>query len=199
VKLTITPQVTVDGVMQANGGNDEELDPGFTRGGWARGRPDPEAAAAIAEVYLRADAFLFGRRTYELFARYWGVQDDPDSPFVTSLNSRPKHVVSTTLPSAEWAGTSLISDDVEARIRELKAAPGGELVVPGSGVLSRWLLENELVDEIALFVFPVIVGDGARLFPDRGKDFGLELVASRVFPTGIISATYRPTGRPRYA
>ena len=92
----------------------------------------------------------------------------------------------------------MISGDVTAGIRDLKGQPGGELVVVGSGVLARWLLENELVDEINLIVCPVIVGDGLRLFPQQGKDFALELVESRAFPTGVLAQTYRPQGRPTY-
>ncbi|MDQ0894968.1 dihydrofolate reductase family protein [Agromyces ramosus] len=199
MKLITNTQITVDGVMQANGGNNPELDPGFERGGWALPLGDEESIGYIAECYQRADAFLFGRRTYELFAGYWGVKDALDNPFSGALNTRPKFVASNTLSEATWAGTTVLSGDLEAAIRELKARPGGELQVHGSGQLIRWLLERELVDEMTLIVCPVIVGAGTRLFPDEGRDFALELLESRTFPTGITVQRYRPGGRPQYA
>ena len=199
MNLTISIQVSVDGVMQANGGNNDELDPGFARGGWAIPTGDKESAAYIASTWQRADAFLLGRKTYGLFASYWGGQADDSNPFSGAMNPRPKYVVSNTLTDPAWKNTTVISGDTAAGIRELKAQPGGELVVVGSGVLARWLLENELVDEINLIVCPVIVGDGLRLFPQQGKDFGLELVETRAFPTGVLAHTYRLTGRPNYA
>ena len=198
MNLIISIQVSVDGVMQANGGNNAELDPGFTRGGWAIPTGDVESAACIASTWQRADAFLLGRKTYGLFARYWGSQTDDSNPFSGAMNPRPKYVVSNTLTDPEWKNTTVISGDVTAGIRDLKGQPGGGLVVVGSGVLARWLLENELVDEINLIVCPVIVGDGLRLFPQQGKDFALELVESRAFPTGVLAQTYRPQGRPTY-
>jgi dihydrofolate reductase len=199
MKLITNTQITVDGVMQANGGNNPVFDPGFDRGGWALPLGEEESEAYIGDFYQRADAFLFGRRTYELFAGYWGVRDDFDSPFVSSLNSRPKYVASNTISDPQWADTTVLSGDLEAAIRELKAKPGGELQVHGSGQLIRWLLQHELVDEMTLIVFPVIVGGGARLFPDAGRDFALDLVESRTFPTGILAQVYRPAGRPEYA
>ena len=199
MKLITNTQITVDGVMQANGGNNAELDPGFERGGWALPVGDEESTAYIGDFYRRADAFLFGRRTYDLFAGYWGVQTDMDNPFVGSLNSRPKYVASSTLTDPRWAGTTVLSGDLETAVRELKATPGGELQVHGSGQLIRWLLEHGLVDELTLIVCPVIVGAGTRLFPDEGRDFALELVESRRFPRGITVQTYRPGGRPEYA
>jgi dihydrofolate reductase len=200
VKLVTNTQITVDGVMQANGGNNPVFDPGFDRGGWAIPLGDEESLAYIGDYYLRADAFLFGRRTYELFAGYWGVQTDFESPFVKSLNTRPKFVASNTITDAEWAGTTVLSGDLESAIRDLKAQPGGELQVHGSGQLIRWLLERELVDELTLIVCPVIVGGGgARLFAEDGKDFALDIVESRTFPKGVTVQTYRPNGRPTYA
>ena len=198
MKLITNTQVSVDGVMQANGGRDEKLDPGMERGGWARPLFDDDALAFVNEAYQRADAFLFGRRTYELFARYWGVQGQ-SNPIAAALNTRPKYVASNTLTEARWADTTVLSGDLAAAIRELKAKPGGELQVHGSGGLIRWLLDNHLVDEIILLVCPVIVGQGTRLFPEAGPDSALELVDSRAYPKGITLQVYRPTGRPQYA
>jgi dihydrofolate reductase len=200
MKLTTVTQVSVDGVMQGNGGRDESLDPGFERGGWAR-PPEPlfdnEAMTFVNEVYQRADTFLFGRRTYEVFAGYWGAQSG--NPIADALNTRPKYVASTTLSDPQWADTTVLSGDVAAAIGGLKAKPGGELQVHGSGNLVRWLLDNELVDEITLLVCPVVVGQGTRLFPDSGLDIALDLVDSRAYPRGITLQVYRPAGRPQYA
>jgi dihydrofolate reductase len=197
MKLTTNTQVSVDGVFQANGGRDEKLDPGMERGGWARPLFDDEAMAFVNDFYQRADAFLFGRRTYELFAGYWGVRSG--DPISDALNTKPKYVASTTLTDPQWADTTVLSGDVAAGISELKAKEGGELQVHGSGALVRWLLENDLVDEITLLVCPVIVGQGMRLFPESGPDLALELVDSRTYPKGIATQVYRPAGRPEYA
>jgi dihydrofolate reductase len=199
MKLTTTTQVSVDGVMQGNGGRHPDLDPGFERGGWARPLFDDEAMTFVNEVYQRADAFLFGRRTYEVFAGYWGVMAPGSSPIADALNTRPKYLASNTLTEPRWAETTVLSGDLAAAIGELKARPGGELQVHGSGALTRWLLDNQLVDEINLLVCPVVVGQGTRLFPDTGLDMALDLVESRAFPKGITSHVYRPAGRPQYA
>jgi dihydrofolate reductase len=196
MKLTTNTQVSVDGVMEGNGAQDQNRS-GFERGGWARPLFDDEAMAFVNEFYQRADAFLFGRRTYELFAGYWGVRSG--DPISDALNARPKYVASTTLTDPQWADTTVLSGDVAAAVSELKAKPGGELQVHGSGELVRWLLDNQLVDEITLLVCPVIVGQGTRLFPDSGPDTALELVDSRTYPKGITTQVYRPTGRPEYA
>ncbi len=198
MKLATTTMVSVDGVMQGPGGPEEDQRGGFERGGWAHF--DSEAGTVMEEIYQRADAFLFGRRTYEIFAGSWGTWDDPgDSPIWTALNAKPKYVASTTPFDPKWANTTVLSGDVAAAIRELKAKAGGELQVPGSGVLVRWLLDNDLVDEITLFTAPVVVGQGTRLFPDTGQDIALDLVDSRATPKGVTIQVYRPTGRPEYA
>jgi dihydrofolate reductase len=139
------------------------------------------------------------RRTYELFAGYWGVRDDLENPIVGALNTKPKYVASTTLTEPRWANTTALSGDLAAAVRELKAKPAGELQVHGSAILTRWLLENDLVDEMNLLIVPVVVGQGMRLFPDTGPDVALDLVDSRTFPKGITLQVYRPAGRPQYA
>lgn len=199
MKLTTNTQISVDGVMQANGGRHPVLDPGFERGGWARPLFDSEALDFVGEAYQQADAFLFGRRTYDLFAGYWGVQEPGSGPIADALNARPKYVASNTLAEANWPETTVLSGDLVAAIRELKANHEGELQVHGSGQLVRWLLANDLVDEITLLVCPVIVGAGVRLFPASGPDLALDLVESRAFPKGITLQVYRLAGRPDYA
>jgi len=197
MKRTITTNVSVDGVMQGLGGSDEDRRGGFERGGWAHF--DNEASTFVDQVYQRADAFLFGRRTYESFAGSWGTWPDPgDSPVWEALNTQPKYLASTTLTDPRWANTTVLSGDLAVAIGELKAKPAGELQVHGSGALTRWLLENDLVDEMNLLIFPVVVGQGTRLFPATGPDMALDLVESRAFPKGITIQVYRPTGRPQY-
>jgi dihydrofolate reductase len=200
MKLTTITHVSVDGVMQGLGGPDEDPRGGFERGGWAPPLFHDEAANFLDEVFQRADAFLFGRRTYEIFAGYWGVMPDPDNnPIAGPLNRRPKYVASTMLTDPQWADTTVLSGDVAAAIAELKAKPSGELQVHGSGNLIRWLLDNQLVDEITLLTYPLVIGQGTRLFPDTGPDTALELVDSQSTSTGVIIQVYRPAGRPEYA
>jgi dihydrofolate reductase len=199
MKLTTITMVTVDGVMQGLGGRDEDRRGGFERGGWVAPLFDNEAMTFLNQVYERADAFLFGRRTYEIFAGSWGTWADPGgNPVWTALNTMPKYVASTTLTEARWADTTVLAGDVAAAVGELKARPGGELQVHGSGNLIRWLLDKQLVDEITLLVCPVVIGQGTRLFPDSGPDAALELVNSRATPKGVTIQVYRPTGRPQY-
>jgi dihydrofolate reductase len=200
MRLTSTTIVTVDGVMQGLGAPDEDRRGGFERGGWVAPLFDDETMTRLNEIYERADAFLFGRRTYEIFAGSWGTWDDPgDSPVWAALNTQPKYVASTTITDPQWANTTVLSGDLAAAIGQLKAKQGGELQVHGSGALVRWLLDNQLVDEINLFVCPVVVGQGTRLFPETGPDIALELLDSRATPNGVTIQVYRPTGRPRYA
>src|SRR5215218_9908703 len=200
MKLTTMTQVSVDGVMQGNGGaSDEDRRNGFERGGWAIGKADNETRTFINQTYQGADAFLFGRRTYGIFAAGWGAMDRGSHPIADALNTKPKYLASTTITDPQWANTTVLSGDLAAAIGELKAKPGGELQVHGSGHLTRWLLENDLVDEMNLLIVPVVVGQGTRLFPDAGPDLALDLVESRAFPKGVTLQVYRPAGRPQYA
>jgi dihydrofolate reductase len=201
MKLITMTQITVDGVVQGNGAaSDEDRRNGFERGGWAKGAGDDETRALITATYQRADAFLFGRRTYELFVRSWGTTDEHRAhPVGVALDKTPKYVASTTLTEPRWANTTVLSGDLAAAIGELKAKPGGELQVHGSGTLIRWLLANDLVDEITLLVIPVVLGQGTRLFPDTGPDLALDLVETRTDAKGVTIQVFRPAGRPHYA
>ena len=199
MKLTTTTQVSVDGVMQGPGAPVASVAErgAFERSGWAHF--DNEAGSVMDEIFRRADAFVFGRRTYEIFAGSWGTWDDPgDSPIWTALNVRPKYVASTRPFDPRWAPATVLSGDLAAAVRELKARDGRELHVPGSGVLVRWLLDHSLVDEMTLFTFPVVVGKGTRLFPESGQDMALDLMGSRATPSGVTIQVYRPAGRPQY-
>jgi dihydrofolate reductase len=202
MKLTVNTNVSVDGVMQGLGGPEEDRRDGFERDGWAMPHFDSETAALVGEVYRRADAFLFGRRTYEVFAGSWGTgswgANEGDNPISVALNTRPKYVASTTLTEPPWEDTTVLSGDVAAAVGELKAEPGGELQVVGSLSVVRLLLENGLVDELTLLTYPVVVGQGRRLFPDSGRDTALELVESRATASGVAMQVYRTAGRPRY-
>ena len=200
MRLTTTTNVTLDGVMQGLGRDDEDRRGGFVRGGWVIPLTGSEEMDHINGMYVSATAYLFGRRTYEIFARSWGaVPDMMASPIGVALNGRPKYVVSTSLEDPQWEGTSVLTGDVAAAIRELKAQKDGDLLVPGSGVLVRWLLANGLVDQLDLLIYPVIIGQGTRLFSDSGPDIALELVSSRTTSRGITIQTYRTAGRPEYA
>jgi dihydrofolate reductase len=200
MKLTTMTQVTLDGVMQGNGATSDDRRNGFERGGWALGAGDDETRTFITQTFQHADAFLFGRRTFELFADAWGSTDQMRAhPIGVALNGAPKFVASTTLTAPRWEETTVLRGDLAAAISELKAKPGGELQVHGSGALIRWLLENDLVDEMTLITVPVVLGQGTRLFPDTGPDLAFSLVESRVDSKGVAIQVYRPAGRPRYA
>lgn len=200
MKLTTMTQITLDGVTQGNGeATDQERREGFDRGGWARGAGDDETRTFIAQTYQRADAFLFGRRTYELFAGSWGTEPELRAhPIGAVLNSAPKYVVSSTLSDPQWENTTVLSGDLMAAIRALKAAPGGELQVHGSSILIQSLLEEGLVDEMTLLTVPVVLGQGRRLFPDAGPDLAFDLIYSRVDSKGLAIHVFQPNGRPQY-
>ena len=193
MKLTATMMVSVDGVYQGPGGPDEDRRDGFDRGGWVAPFFDEETGQFVTSVFERADALLLGRRTWEIFEGYWPHHDEGD-PVSHGINVLPKYVPSTTLREPGW-NTNVISADVEAAVRDLKEKPGRELQVHGSGELLRWLLERDLVDELVLQVYPVVVGAGRRLFPEQGQSHSLALVESRATPSGVSRQTYRPAGR----
>ena len=174
-------------------------------GPWGAG--DDDTRTFIKETYQRAAAFLFGRRTYELFAGSWGAEEqaraaaeDPaNHQIAAALNTKPKYLATTTLTEPRWANTTVLSGDLAAAIRELKTQQTGELQVHGSGGLIRWLLENDLVDELHLLIVPVVLGQGTRLFPDAGRYIALDLVDTRTDSKGVTIQVYRPNGRPLLA
>ena len=198
MNLTVTTFLSVDGVYQGPGGPDEDRRDGFTRGGWVVPHFDEETGRFMNDVFEQVDAFLLGRRTYDIFAASWPKATDPDDPVAGKLNTLPKYVASTTLTDPEWGPTTVLTGDVPAAVAELKRQPGRELQVHGSGQLVRFLLENDLLDRLNLLVFPVIVGAGRRLFPESGMATGLSLDESRTTPSGVTISVYRPTGRPEF-
>ena len=197
MKLTATMMLTVDGVYQGPGGPEEDTRGGFDRGGWVAPYADEEVGRFITSVFERADALLLGRKTWEIWETYWPHHDRGD-PVSHGINVLPKHVPSTTLKDPTWQNTQVIEGDVETAVRALKAKPGRELQVHGSGALLRWLIERDLVDELNLQLYPVVVGDGLRLFPARGQTHHLTLVESRSTPSGVTLQTYRPAGRATF-
>jgi dihydrofolate reductase len=196
MKLTATMMLTVDGVYQGPGAPDEDRRGGFDRGGWVAPYADAEMGDFLTSMFGRADALLLGRKTWEIWEPYWPHHDD--NPFGRAINALPKYVPSTTLTDPTWQNTIVIDDDVEGTIRELRTQSGRELQVHGSGELLRWLLERDLVDELNLRLYPVVVGDGLRLFPEQGQTHHLELVESSSTPSGVMLLTYRPAGRATF-
>src|SRR3954469_6161883 len=169
--------LTLDGVYQGPGGPDEDRRGGFDRGGWTAALADPEMWMFLTSMFERADALLLGRKTWEIWEPYWPLHDAGDA-VSHGINVLPKYVPSTTLKNPTWQNTRVIDGDVEARVRELKAQPGRDLLLQGSGVLLRWLLERDLVDELNLVIYPVVLGQGMRLFPEQGQSHRLEVISS---------------------
>lgn len=197
--LTTTSWVSVDGVMQGLGAEDEDRRGGFERGGWAMPYANPEVEEALNAVYERADAFLFGSWTFDVFARSWGALPEMmNSPIGRALSSKPKYVASDTLTALGWAQTTVIPSDSPAAVAGVVRESAGEVVSPGGRTLIRWLLANDLVDAVNLFIAPVVVGQGERLFPESGPDRALELTEQTVMSNGVMVVTYRPTGPALY-
>ena len=197
MKLTASMMVTLDGVYQGPGGPHEDRRGGFERGGWTAAYGDDEGWQFVQTWFERADALLLGRKTWEIWETYWPLHDSGD-PVSHGINVLPKYVPSTTLKDPAWQNTHVIDGDVEAAIRDLKAGRGGELQLHGSGELLRWLLDRDLVDELNLRIYPVLVGDGLRLFPEHGQTHDLELVESRSLASGVMLQTYRLAGRATF-
>ena len=197
MKLFATMMLSLDGVYQGPGAPDEDRRNGFDRGGWVAPYGDQDGWRYLVAMFERADALLLGRKTFEIWEPYWPLHDNGD-PLSHGINVMPKYVPSITRTGSSWQNTHMISGDVEAAIRELKAKPGNELQVHGSGELLRWLLERDLVDELNLRIHPVILGEGLRLFPERGQTHNLELVESQSTKTGLMLQTYRLAGRATF-
>jgi dihydrofolate reductase len=198
MRLTLHTFLTLDGVMQAPGGPDEDRDGGFEHGGWSFPYSDEDFGGAVAGWFAQADAFLLGRKTYEIFSGYWPRVTDPDDLVASKLNALPKYVASTTLASADWHNSSLLGGDLAAEVAGLKQRPGEELQVHGSGELAQTLIDHDLVDEYRLCYYPVHLGSGKKLFRDGAKPAALRLTRSSTTSTGVIIATYEPAGPPRY-
>jgi dihydrofolate reductase len=198
MRLTLHTFLTLDGVMQAPGGPEEDTRDGFPHGGWQFAYGDEEVGEKIVGWFGNADAFLLGRTTYEIFADYWPRVTDPDNPIAGPLNRLPKYVASTTLSSVDWTGASLLEGDVVAAVTELKKQPGRELQVHGSGRLAHTLIRHNLVDEYRLQIFPIHLGTGLKLFAEGLPAAALTLTSSHVTGGGTIIVAYEPAGPVTY-
>jgi dihydrofolate reductase len=198
MKLTLTQFVTLDGVMQAPGTPTEDPSGGFDHGGWIYPYPDGGFNDTIVGAFAEADAFLLGRRTYEIFASYWPTKTDAADPIAGPLNRLPKYVASRTLKRVDWDGSELLRGDVVEAVRELKARPGRELQVHGSAGLIQTLIANDLIDLYRLMIFPLTLGSGRRLFAEGTRPAALKLVSSLASDNGITINLYEPAGEPQY-
>jgi dihydrofolate reductase len=196
--LTIATFMTLDGIMQAPGGPDEDRDGGFEHGGWSFPYFSEDMGEAIGETFSRADCFLLGRRTYEIFAASWPNFPDQDDPVASKLNTLPKYVVSTTLNEPDWQPTTVISGDVGKEVNELKEQYDGEIQVHGSATLAQTLHAEGLIDEYRVFIEPVVLGTGKRLFEPAAAPTALRLVECRPMAKGAICVVYQPIGKPTY-
>jgi dihydrofolate reductase len=196
-KLVVTTFVTLDGVMQAPGGPDEDRSGGFEHGGWLVPHFDEATGAFMVEVFERVGSFLLGRRTYDIFTGHWPHVTDPDDPIASRLNSLPKYVASRSLEQADWHNSTVIRD-VPTEVAALKEQPGAELQVHGSGDLIQTLIEHDLVDAYNVLTFPVVLGTGKRLFPEGVTPGALRLTASRTTGTGVVISSYERAGKPTY-
>jgi dihydrofolate reductase len=197
MRLTLHTFLTLDGVMQAPGGPEEDPSGGFAYGGWSAPYAAEDSGAAITGWFEHASAFLLGRKTYQIFAGYWPRVTDPDNPIASKLNALPKYVASATLAAVDWNNSQLLGGDVVTEVAKLKERPGDELQVHGSGELAQALIEADLVDEYRLMFIPAHLGSGRKLFRDGLRAAALRLIESSVTGTGVIIASYRPDGPVR--
>jgi dihydrofolate reductase len=189
-KIIVSEFVSLDGVMQAPGGAEEDTDGGFVHGGWTGPYWHDDMGVALFEEINQADTLLLGRKTWQTHAE--AFEPATGEPFADLLNSLNKYVVSTTLKSADaWRNSRIISENVVDEIRKLKEQPGKDIYVDGSSVLVHTLAKADLVDEYHLLVFPIVLGSGKRVFPD-GFYSGLKLTEAKPFPSGVVLMRYQP-------
>ena len=197
-KLVVGAFVTLDGVVQAPGGPDEDRDGGFQHGGWLVPYFDEKFVEIMTDWTKCAGAFLLGRKTYEIFAGSWPNSTDPADDTAAALNTRPKFVASRTLREVTWNNSMLLKGDVAREVATLKAQEGDELQVHGSGHLLQTLLRNDLVDTLRIWQFPVVLGTGKRLFGDGTIPRAFRLVDSQLSTTGAVLHVYERVGELRY-
>jgi dihydrofolate reductase len=189
-KLVVSEFVTLDGVMQAPGGADEDTDGGFVHGGWTHPYWHDDIGAHFFESISESDALLLGRKTWQIHGGAFEPMDGDE--FADVLNGLQKYVVSTTLPDASaWRNSTLISGNVPDEVRKLKEQPGKTIYVDGSSVLVHTLAQHDLVDEYSLLVYPVVLGSGKKVFPDSLR-VNLRHLESRPFPSGVVLMRYEP-------
>lgn len=196
--LTIATFMTLDGIMQAPGGPEEDRDGGFEFGGWGFPYFSEEMGEVIDEAFANAACFLIGRRTYEIFAASWPNYPDQDEPVASALNKLPKYVVSSTLQNPGWGPTTVIRGDLAAGVARLKQEYDGEIQVHGSATLAQALHAQALIDEYRLFIEPIVLGTGKRLFEPGAEVAALRLVETRPMRKGAVWAVYQPAGTPAF-
>jgi dihydrofolate reductase len=197
-KLIVNAFLTLDGVMQAPGGPDEDREGGFQHGGWQFPYSDDVTGKRITDDIADASGFLLGRKTYDIFAGFWPKVTDPKNAVATALNSRPKYVASRTLERVTWNNSSVIKGDLVAELQKLREQPGAGVHTWGSTDLLQTLLKHDLVDELRTWVFPVLLGTGKRLFRDGTRPAALELVESLTTGKGGVYLRYLRAGKPTY-
>lgn len=198
MKLTLHAFLSLDGVVQGPGGPDEDRDGGFVHGGWTAPYGDKDFRDAVLGWIVNADAFVFGRHSYQLLGRFWPTVTDPHDAVAAQLNQKPKYVASTTTTALDWTPAELLGPDVVAGVQRLKLQPGNELQVHGSGELAQTLIDHDLIDEYRLLVFPVHLGAGRRLFRDSTRAAALRPTSSTLTQAGVVITTYVPAGRVRH-
>lgn len=190
-KLIIAEFITLDGVIQAPGGADEDTEGGFVHGGWTHPYWHDDMGAHFFQAMMEADTLLLGRKTWQGHGAAFDPMPEGD-PFGDVMKSKKKYVVSTTLRSADlWRNSTILSGNVVEEVRKLKEQAGQNIVLDGSSVLAHTLIENDLVDEYSLHVYPLVLGIGKKLFPD-GKCINLKLISSQALPTGVVYQQYQP-------
>jgi dihydrofolate reductase len=190
-KLIVSEFLSVDGVMQAPGGSDEDVEGGFEHGGWQMAYFDDVFGETMAKAMAETGGFVLGRKTYDLFAAYWPTAAKEVGEFADVMNDMPKYVASTTLrPPLAWQNSTLLEGDVKDAVGVLKEGDGKDLQVIGSGQLARWLAAQGLVDEYRLMIHPLVLGSGKRLFAEGGARVPLRLIDSTVTTTGVLIVTY---------
>lgn len=197
-KLVAGTFLTLDGVMQAPGGPDEDTEGGFRHGGWLVPYFDEKFVEIMTNWTSRADSFVLGRKTYEIFAASWPKSTDPADEAATALNTRPKFVASRTLDRTDWNNSRLLKGDVAAQVAGLKAEGDGEIQVHGSGDLLQTLLRNDLVDTLRIWLFPVVLGTGKRLFGEGTIPASFRLVETQAVSTGAVLHVYERAGGMKY-
>jgi dihydrofolate reductase len=198
MQVTLTMFLSLDGVMQGPGGPTEDPSSGFKQGGWMVPYADDAMGQFVTDWFAAADAFLLGRITYEIMAAYWSQVTDEDE-VARKLNSVPKYVASRTLDKVTWNNSTLIRGDLVEEVMKLKAGPGEELQVHGSGNLAQTLIQHSLIDEYRLWFHPVVLGSGKRLFPEGTAPIALKLIETKTTGTGVVIHVYQAAGKPALA
>ena len=191
-KITASAFTSLDGVMQAPGGPEEDPIGGFTLGGWTKPHFDAALGSSMGELFGRPFALLLGRKTYDVFAAHWPYVTDPNNPIASLFNGATKYVAARRKPKLAWQNSHWLGEDAVASLKKLKSEDGPDLLVQGSSDFLQTLWKNSLVDEFRVLVFPVVLGHGKRLFGD--VQFELKLISAKTYPTGVIVANYQPDG-----